>query len=74
MAICSSIMLLERLTANEVRILWLMADGKNSADMAQILGYTIGTVKNYRSSLGQKLGAQTAPHIIAIAFRLGLLK
>jgi two-component system response regulator DesR len=64
---------MEALKPLERQVLELMADGKNIQDTAQILRLRIGTVKNYRSNLQQKLEAQTGAHAVAIAFRTGLL-
>lgn len=68
---------LATLTDREQRILGLLADGYERAEIARRLGTargtSLGTVKADTASLYGKLGARTAAHAVALGYRYGLL-
>lgn len=61
------------LTERELEILQLLAQGLNNRDLAQRLFLAEGTVKNYISTILQKLEARDRTHAVARAHELGLL-
>lgn len=61
------------LTKHELAILEALADGAQSKEMAAIIKRSRGTVEFYIRSLFLKLDARTRPHLVAQAFRRGLL-
>lgn len=61
------------LSAREVRILEALANGANSKEVARLLGQSKGTVEAEIRALFVKLGARSRHHLVARAFRLGLL-
>jgi DNA-binding NarL/FixJ family response regulator len=63
---------LARLTPREREILQLVAEGKSSAETADILGLSPKTVETYRSHLMQKLGISDLPSLVKFAIRYGL--
>jgi DNA-binding NarL/FixJ family response regulator len=63
---------LARLTPREREILQLVAEGKSSAETADILGLSPKTVETYRSHLMQKLGIRDLPNLVKFAIRYGL--
>ncbi len=54
-------------------ILEALAEGAQSKEMAAIIKRSRGTVEFYIRSLFLKLDARTRPHLVAQAFRKGLL-
>jgi DNA-binding NarL/FixJ family response regulator len=63
---------LARLTSREREILQLVAEGKSSAEAADILGLSPKTVETYRSHLMQKLDIKDLPSLVKFAIRFGL--
>jgi DNA-binding NarL/FixJ family response regulator len=61
------------LTQHEVAILRALADGAQSKEMAALIKRSRGTVEFYIRSLFLKLNARSRPHLVAQAFRNGLL-
>jgi two-component system, NarL family, response regulator NreC len=60
------------LTKREKEILILLAEGKSSKQVAQILGISFTTVNNYRMRIKKKLGSSRASDLIKyISVRLG---
>ena len=61
------------LSARELQILRLLADGLTNQGMAARLRISPGSVNKYRDTLYQKLGVHTAAHAVAVGFRHGVL-
>ncbi len=55
------------ITEREQEILNLLAQGRTSKEIADILGISIRTVQNHRSNIMQKLGIKTAAGLIRFA-------
>lgn len=55
------------------RVLLLLAQGRNTAEIAQDLRYSERTVKNHICQMNIKLGARNRTHMIALAYQEGLL-
>jgi DNA-binding NarL/FixJ family response regulator len=62
-----------RLSEREVEVLRLMADGWDTADMANRLCYSERTVKNVIYALTSRLELRSRPHAVAFAVRAGLI-
>lgn len=62
------------LTAREVQVLQLTAEGLESTDTAKELGIAAGTVRKLRCMIFIKIGADNAAHAVAIAMRRGLIQ
>lgn len=65
--------LLDPLTDRELEILHHLAQGRNNRAVAQKLFLAEGTVKNYVSTILQKLDARDRTHAVTRAYELGLL-
>jgi len=63
----------EHLTLQELIILRALADGAQSKEMAGLIKRSRGTVEFYVRSLFLKLNARSRPHLVAQAFRSGVL-
>ena len=63
---------LSKLSTREREILQLVAEGKSSADIAQILFISPKTVETYRSRLMQKLGINDLPSLVKFAIHHGI--
>lgn len=61
------------LTCHELAILEALADGAQSKEMAAAIQRSRGTVEFYIRSLFLKLNARSRPHLVAQAYRKGLL-
>jgi DNA-binding NarL/FixJ family response regulator len=61
------------LSAREVDVLRLMAEGWDTADMASRLCYSERTVKNVIYALTSRLKLRSRPHAVAFAMRAGLI-
>jgi DNA-binding NarL/FixJ family response regulator len=61
------------LTCHELAILEALADGAQSKEMAAAIHRSRGTVEFYIRSLFLKLNARSRPHLVAQAYRKGLL-
>jgi RNA polymerase sigma factor (sigma-70 family) len=66
--------LLERLSPREREVLQLVAEGKSTAEIAQILPLSSKTVDTYRSRLMEKLGLKDLSALIKFALQHGLIK
>jgi len=64
---------LECLSPREREILQLVAEGKSSAQIANIIFLSPKTVETYRSRLMQKLGIKNFPDLIKFAIQKGLV-
>ncbi|WP_243866276.1 helix-turn-helix transcriptional regulator [Actinophytocola oryzae] len=62
-----------RLTAREVDVLRLMADGMDTAEIATELSYSERTVKNVFYALTTRLNLRNRPHAVAYALRKGMI-
>jgi DNA-binding NarL/FixJ family response regulator len=61
------------LTARELAVLRMIADGKGNAEIARTLAVPLGTVKADISDLMRKLGAADRANAAVIALRHGYL-
>lgn len=66
--------LLEGLSGREREVLELVAEGKSSAEVGDILGISPATVKTYRSRLMSKLNIRDIPSLVKFAIRHGVIK
>ena len=60
------------LSPKELEVLQLVADGKDSREIASILYITENTVESHRSHIMRKLGATNAADMVMKAITLGL--
>jgi len=63
---------LDTLSSREREVLQLVAEGKSSAQIADILFLSPKTVDTYRSRLMQKLGIEDLPSLVKFAIQHGL--
>lgn len=63
----------DSLTAREMEVLALMADGLTNADIAERLAIGVATVKTHVSSIMSKLGVSTRTEASATAIRRGVV-
>lgn len=61
------------LSAHEIEILRLTADGLTARQIAKVLDRAVGTIGNTRSRMFCKLGANCAAHAVAVGYRRGIL-
>jgi DNA-binding CsgD family transcriptional regulator len=66
--------LMKSLSATEIEVLQNFADGLGTAEIAASRKTTAEVIKNYTYRACQKLGADNRAHLIAVAFRQGLIK
>lgn len=64
--------LLSQLTPRERDILRLAAEGRSSAEIAELMALSVKTVETYRSRLMNKLGIHNLPDLVRFAIRHGL--
>lgn len=64
---------LEQLSAREREVLQLVAEGKSSAEIADLLFLSPKTVSTYRSRLMQKLMLPDLPSLIRFAIQAGII-
>jgi len=62
-----------KLSARQIELLQLMADGKHLADTAKVMGVSRNMSRNRAIAIRRKLDAETTTHAVAIALRLGLI-
>ena len=60
-------------TNRERQILGLLADGQTNKHIAKTLGLSVRTVEVHRMALMRKLGAHSAPEMMRVAIRRGLV-
>jgi DNA-binding CsgD family transcriptional regulator len=65
---------LEALSPREFEVLELVADGKTSKDVADLLNLQVETVRTYRKSIMRKLGVNHVAGMVSIAMQSGLLR
>ena len=63
---------LERLTPRERQVLQLVAEGKSSAEIGDILALSPKTIETYRSRIMQKLGLRDLPSLVKFAIQHGI--
>jgi DNA-binding NarL/FixJ family response regulator len=63
----------QRLTARELEVLRLIAEGKTNKEIGRVLGIEVGTVRNYVQQILEKLGAVSRTQAAARAVDLGLI-
>lgn len=61
------------LTAREIEVLRLLAEGKSNPEIAETLGRAEGTMKIHVHNILQKLGAADRTQAVTIALRRGIL-
>ena len=66
--------LVEPLTAKEIRILVLLAEGYSNSALAEKLFVSDSTVRTHLRNINGKLGAQNRTQAVAVARRLGLIR
>lgn len=64
---------LDRLTAREIEVLRLLADGAGNKEIAARLGISDNTVKFHISSILDKLGASSRTEAVTVGIRSGLI-
>jgi len=64
---------LDGLTARDVNVLRLLADGRSTAAIADDLAYSESTIKNVIHDLVRQLGARNRAHAVALAIRAGAI-
>jgi DNA-binding CsgD family transcriptional regulator len=60
------------LSPRERQVLQFVAEGKSSAEIADILSLSLKTVETYRSRLMHKLGISDLPGLVRFAIQHGL--
>lgn len=61
----------EQLSAREVEVLKLVADGQSNKDVGEALGLSALTVKSHLARIARKLGTGDRAEMVAIAMRAG---
>lgn len=62
------------LSPREFEVLELVAEGKTSKDVAQLLNLRVETVRTYRKSIMRKLGVNHVAGLVNLAMQAGLLR
>ena len=65
--------LIEKLSEREIEVLQLMADGLTNAEIGAQIHLSEGTVRNYISTIFDKLQAKDRTHAVVMAIRYGLI-
>ncbi|MGH9005846.1 MAG: response regulator transcription factor, partial [Acidimicrobiia bacterium] len=60
------------LSAREVEVLRLVADGQSNRDVGETLGLSPLTVKSHLARIGRKLGSGDRAEMVALALRAGI--
>jgi two-component system, NarL family, response regulator DevR len=66
--------LMKPLSATEIEVLQNFADGLGTAEIAESRDTSTQVIKNCTYRACQKLGADNRAHLIAVAFRTGIIK
>lgn len=64
---------LEQLTQRQREILQSIAEGKNTKEIAYVLGISVKTVETHRAQLMKRLGIHDVPGLVRYAIRSGLV-
>jgi len=64
---------LKRLSAREIQVLKMVAEGRTSKEIARSLGVLPSTIDTYRSRLMAKLEVTDVPALVRLAIRAGLI-
>lgn len=64
---------LTRLTPRQVEVLWLLADGHSTSEMARRLDLSIKTIETHRMALMDRLGIHDLAGLIRFAISVGLV-
>lgn len=62
-----------RLTAKEKQILQMIADGRTSAEIAEVVCLSLPTVKWYRKRLRVKFDTATTMEMVRKAIKVGII-
>jgi two-component system invasion response regulator UvrY len=65
---------LKRLSAREIQVLKMVAEGRTSKEIARVLGVLPSTIDTYRSRLMTKLEVNDVPALVRLAIRAGLIE
>jgi DNA-binding NarL/FixJ family response regulator len=65
--------LLEGLTGRQREILQLIAEGRTTREMAEVLGVSVKTIETHRLRLMERLGIRDVPGLVRYAIRAGLV-
>lgn len=63
----------QELSAREVQVIRLVADGRSNNEIGQRLDVSSETVKSHLNRIGRRLGTGDRAHIVAIALRAGII-
>ncbi len=61
------------LTPRQREVLWLLADGRSTAQIAEQLGISVNTVRNHEQNILRRLGTHTQAGAVAAALRQHLI-
>ncbi len=61
------------LSAREVQVLALAADGLSNPEIARELGLSALTVKSHLARMTRRLGARDRAHLVLLALRAGVI-
>ncbi len=64
---------LKRLSARQIQVLKMVAEGRTSKEIARSLGVLPSTIDTYRSRLMAKLEVNDVPALVRLALRAGLI-
>ncbi len=65
---------LRELSAREVEVLQLVADGQSNKEIGEALSLSALTVKSHLSRIGRKLGTGDRAQMVALAMRAGVIR
>ena len=63
----------ERLTARELEVLGLIAEGRTNKEIAELLSLSVSTIQSHRLNLMRKLKAHDRTELVRYAIREGLI-
>jgi two-component system, NarL family, response regulator NreC len=64
----------EKLSVREMEVLWLLARGFTSAEIAGRLGLSTRTIEAHRARIARKLGAKSRAELVSYALERNLLR
>jgi DNA-binding NarL/FixJ family response regulator len=64
----------DSLSAREIQVLQLVADGKSNKDIGDELGLSALTVKSHLARIARKLGTGDRAEMVAMAMRAGVIR